>query len=102
MNSDRHSSILRLPSFRLHTLKIYEGADPGLKGARGGCCGHFLKKAGPLWDLPRKENPLLFVSCQVRWNVIGEVMSIVGGSPRRSVGRSVLLHVDKTAVELVV
>ena len=82
MNSDRHSSILHLPTFRLHTLKIYEGADPGLKGARGGCCGHFLRKAGPLWDGPRKENPLLFVSCLVRWNVIGEVMGIVGGSPR--------------------
>jgi len=73
----------------------------GLKGARGGCCGHFLRKAGPLWDSPRKENPLLFVSCLVRWNVIGEVMGIVGGSPR-AISWRVLLRVDKTAVELVV
>ena len=36
----------------LPSLIHFKGADPGLKGARGRSCGHFLGKAVPLWDCP--------------------------------------------------
>ena len=38
------------------------------------------RKAVPLRDGPRKES-LLSISCGVGWNVMGEVVSMPGGSP---------------------
>ena len=42
MNPDWHSSSLHLPTFPLILVKLRDLGDSGHKGARGGCCGHFL------------------------------------------------------------
>ena len=48
---------------------------------QGGCCGHLLREDVPLRNGPKKES-LLLVGCSVRWNVVGEVVRMSGGSPR--------------------
>ena len=64
-----------------NALEFEERADPGLRRARGGSCSDFWRKTVPFWYVFFfffKGPPP--INCPMRWNVVGEAVSVSGVS----------------------